>query len=141
MQFEFSILQSKGHTLVLCLSSSLIFIFFFLLVLKPCKVFPWGVLGKRSFCQRIKHSATCGISNGDKWNRTNGCHSVWRGLGTASNPAAKLWAIQKTSFPHDFQTTRALAHESMTTPFYYFLLLVFFFPLPFFFLFFFPFFS
>lgn len=88
--FEFSFLQSKGHTLVLCVSSSLIFIF---LVLKPCKVFPWGILGKRCFCQRIKYSDTCGISNGDKWNRTNGCDSLWRGLSTTSNPATKLWAI------------------------------------------------
>lgn len=88
--FEVSSLQREGCTLVLCVSSSLIFLF---LVLKPCKVFPWGILGKRCFCQRIKHSDACGISHGDKWNRTNGCDSLWRGLSTTSDPATKLWAI------------------------------------------------
>lgn len=92
----------------------LIFLF---LVLKPCQVFPWGILGKRCFCRRIQHPGTCGIPDGDQWNRTNGCDGLWRGFCTTSNPATKLWALQKTGFPHDFQTAGALAHESMTTPF------------------------
>lgn len=87
------------------------------LVLKPCKVFPWGILGERCFSRRIQRSATCGVPDGDQWDWTNGCDSVWGGFSTASNPPTKLWALQKTGFPHDFQTTGALAHESMTTPF------------------------
>lgn len=106
--------KSKGYTLVLCTCPSLIVVF---LVLKPRKVFPWGILGERCFCRRIHHPASCGIPHGDQRDRTNGCDSLWGGFSTTSNPATKLWALQKTGFPHDFQTTGALAHESMTTPF------------------------
>ncbi|KAF3816728.1 hypothetical protein GH733_014076 [Mirounga leonina] len=71
------------------------------------QIFSWGFLGKRCFSQHGKSSDTCGISNGNKWSRADGCDDEWGSFSTTSNTTAELRAIQKTSFSHDLQTTRA----------------------------------
>ena len=53
-------------------------------------------------------------THGDKWVRADGRDSERGGFSTASNTTAKLRTVQKASFSHDLQTTRAPAYESMT---------------------------
>lgn len=81
---------------------------------QPSQIFCWGFLGKRCFSQHGKSSDSCGIPNGNKWNRADGCDDERGSFCTTSNTTAELRAIQKTSFSHDLQTTRAPAYESMT---------------------------